>query len=128
MATFVLAVVGFAVVAQTTPLSVTVAPPSAVTFPARVAFTAPTVVAAVVVTVGTTVAAVSNNLKLSIPHSSLFPSEYTRIRKLNVVPVLGIVLTNSPKTLVSCVPSPQPLLSVSSNKYFNPVPLELPLL
>ena len=80
------------------------------------------------VIVGGVQAAVSNNLKLSIPHSSLFPSENTRIFKLIVDPVPEMVLVNSLKTLVSWVPSPQPLLSVSSNRYLSPTPEALPLL
>ena len=77
-----------------------------------------------------TLAGVSNKRKLSIPHSSLFPSEYTRMRKSIVEPVPLIVFVNSPKASVNIVPSPHPLLSVSSYKFFqtSPVPLALPLL
>ncbi|MNG32608.1 hypothetical protein D3C84_1186640 [compost metagenome] len=46
-------VVGLAVNPQTIPRSLTVAPPSEVTFPPKVDFKAPTFDAAVVVTVGT---------------------------------------------------------------------------
>ncbi|MNY27235.1 hypothetical protein D3C86_1611310 [compost metagenome] len=69
LATLVLAVVGLEVVAQTIPLSVTVAPPSAVTFPPRVAFVAPTPEAAAVVTVGAVAAGVENKRKLSMASS-----------------------------------------------------------
>ena len=51
---------GFAVVAQHTPLAVTVPPPSAVTFPPEAAVVKVIAVIAVVVTVGTAIAVVVN--------------------------------------------------------------------
>lgn len=73
---------------------------------------------------------VSNSLKLSMAHSSLFPSENTRIFKLIVEPVPIIVFVISLKAFVSCKPptSPQPSLLVSSYKYLSLVPEALPLL
>ncbi|MNL72137.1 hypothetical protein D3C87_1973980 [compost metagenome] len=83
--------------AQTIPLSVTVAPPSAVTFPPRVAFVAPTPEAAAVVTVGAVAAGVENRRKLSMANSALAPfvKQFKRISK--VVPVPVILAVNSLK-------------------------------
>ncbi len=67
------------------------------------------------VIVGFTQALVSNNLKLSIAHSSVAVLlEYTLIFKFKIVPVVGIVFENSENTLVNNTPSPKLSPFVSS--------------
>ncbi len=84
-----MAVVGFAVVAQTIPLSDTDAPPSLVTSPPRTAFTAPTPVAAVVVTVG--VARARGEVAISPPEptaTNCVPVKITELSRFVPRPVV----------------------------------------